>query len=131
MKKNLGILCLFLVVFIATAFANPDFVNAYNLENLIRRASLYGIIGIGVSLVIITSGIDLSIGSMIGLVGTMLPYLLVTHGASLFTGLLAVAALSACIGLFHGLLITRLKLQPFVVTLCGLLIYRGCAVDDR
>ena len=93
MKKNLGILGLFLVVFIATAFANPDFVNAYNLENLIRRASLYGIIVIGVSLVIITSGIDLSIGSMIGLVGTMLPYLLVVHGASLFTGLLAVAAL--------------------------------------
>ena len=93
MKKNLGILGLFLVVFIATAFANPDFVNAYNLENLIRRASLYGIIGIGVSLVIITSGIDLSIGSMIGLVGTMLPYLLIEHGASLFTGLLAVVAL--------------------------------------
>lgn len=127
MKKNLGILGLFLVVFIATAFANPDFINAYNLENLIRRASLYGIIGIGVSLVIITSGIDLSIGSMIGLVGTMLPYLLIEHGASLFTGLLAVVALSASIGLVHGLLVTRLKLQPFVVTLCGLLIYRGCA----
>jgi len=127
MKKNLGILGLFLVVFIATAFANPDFIKSYNLENLITRASLYGIIGIGVSFVIVTGGIDLSIGSVIGLVGTLVPFLLIEKEWSLFLTLSTVAVLSAVIGLSHGLLITRLKLQPFVVTLCGLLIYRGAA----
>ena len=127
MKKNLGILALFAVVFMLTAFANPRFINAYNLQNLIQRASLYGIIGIGVSFVIITGGIDLSIGSMIGLVGALLPFLIVSSSWSLAGGLAAVLLVSLCIGLFHGLLITKLDLQPFVVTLCGLLIYRGCA----
>lgn len=127
MKKSLGILALFLVVFVLTAIANPKFINAYNLQNLIQRASLYGIIGIGVAFVIITGGIDLSIGSMIGLVGALLPFLVVTKSWSLAAGLAVILIVSLVIGLFHGLLITRLKLQPFVVTLCGLLIYRGCA----
>lgn len=127
MKKNLGILLLFVFVFMVTAWQNPKFVNAYNLQNLIQRASLYGIIGIGVSFVIITGGIDLSIGSMIGLVGATLPFLIVKQEYSLFVGLAAVLVLSLLIGLAHGLLITKLNLQPFVVTLCGLLIYRGCA----
>ena len=68
MKKNLGILVLFGMVFIATAMCSGNFLSAYNLENLILRASLYGIIGIGVSFVIISGGIDLSIGSVIGLI---------------------------------------------------------------
>ncbi|MHC4879610.1 MAG: ABC transporter permease [Planctomycetota bacterium] len=127
MKKNLGILSLFLVVFIATAVANPTFVNAYNMENLITRASLYGIIGIGVAFVIVTGGIDLSIGSVIGLVGTTLPLLLIGHEVSPVVALPVVFALVVAIGLAHGALITKLNLQPFVVTLCGLLIYRGAA----
>lgn len=127
MKKNLGILGLFLFVFFATAIANPKFVNAYNMENLIARASLYGIIGIGVSFVIVTGGIDLSIGSVIGLVGTVLPFLLIEKGVSVYLALPAVLLASAAIGLAHGKLITKLNLQPFVVTLCGLLIYRGIA----
>ena len=127
MKKNLGILMLFVVVFMITAWQNPNFINAYNLQNLIQRASLYGIIGIGVSFVIITGGIDLSIGSMIGLVGATLPFLIVTKEYPLAVGLGVVIGMSLLIGLAHGLLITKLNLQPFVVTLCGLLIYRGCA----
>lgn len=125
MKKNLGIIILFLTVFLITAMFSSNFINAYNLENLIRRSSLYGIIGIGVAFVIITGGIDLSIGSMIGLVGCILPWLLVVKGWSVAGALLAVALLSLLVGLGHGLLITKLKLQPFVVTLCGLLFYRG------
>lgn len=127
MKQNLGILSLFLVVFIATAIKNPTFVNAYNMENLITRASLYGIIGIGVAFVIVTGGIDLSIGSVIGLVGTTLPLLLISKEMSAFVAVPFVFGMVALIGLGHGLLITRLNLQPFVVTLCGLLIYRGVA----
>ena len=76
--------------------------------------------------VIITGGIDLSIGSLIGLVGCLLPMLLAA-GYSPVIALLAVVVLSLAIGLMHGLLITRLGLQPFVVTLCGLLFYRGFA----
>ena len=125
MKKNLGILGILLFVFIATAMGSDSFFTAYNLFNLVERSSLYGIIGIGVAFVIITGGIDLSIGSFIGLVAVTFPFVVVSHEMSLIAGLLTILVLSVIAGIAHGLLITKLKLQPFVVTLCGLMIYRG------
>jgi len=127
MKKILGISGLLLFVFLVTWIAEPRFATAYNLQNIIRWSALFGIISIGVSFVIITAGIDLSIGSVIGLSGCLLPMLLIGSGWSAPAALLTVLGLSAAIGLLHGLLITRLGLQPFVVTLCGLLFYRGLA----
>ena len=127
MKKILGISALLAVVCIATAIASDSFLSGYNLENLVRRTALFGIIGIGVAFVIVTGGIDLSIGSVVCLVGCGLPWLLTVHHWPLAAALITVAALSLGIGLLHGLLITKLKIQPFVVTLCGLLLYRGIA----
>lgn len=127
MKKNFGILGILLVVFLATAFGSDSFFTAYNLFNLVERTSLYGIIGIGVAFVIITGGIDLSIGSMIGLVATAFPFLVVVHGLNLWLAVVAIAALSLAVGVTHGTLVTKLNLQPFVVTLSGLMIYRGIA----
>lgn len=127
MNKILGISLLLLLVCVSTAVVNPNFLIPYNAENLANWISLYAIISIGVAFVIITGGIDLSIGSVIGLVGTLLPWLLVRQGWPVPVALAACLALSAAIGLMHGLLITRLRLQPFVVTLCGLLVYRGIA----
>lgn len=126
MKKILGILGLLLAIFVVTWIVEPKFASAYNLQNIIRWTSLFGVISIGVAFVIITGGIDLSIGSLIGLVGCLLPMLLAA-GYAPTVALLAVVVLSLAIGLMHGLLITRLGLQPFVVTLCGLLFYRGFA----
>ena len=127
MKKILGILSLLVAVCVFAALASDSFRSGYNVENLIRRTALFGVISIGVAFVIVTGGIDLSIGSVICLVGCGLPWLLTVHHWSLPAALLAVAVVSVGIGLAHGLLITRLRLQPFIVTLCGLLLYRGVA----
>lgn len=127
MKKILGITALLTVVCIVTALASDSFLSGYNLENLIRRTALFGIISIGVAFVIVTGGIDLSIGSVVCLVGCGLPWLLTTLHWPLSAALLTVAAVSVGIGLIHGLLITKLRIQPFIVTLCGLLLYRGIA----
>ena len=126
MKKILGILGLLVAIFVVTWIVEPKFASAYNLQNIIRWTALFGIISIGVAFVIITGGIDLSIGSLIGLVGCLLPMLLAAGYAPVLA-LVAVVVLSLAVGLLHGLLITRLGLQPFVVTLCGLLFYRGFA----
>jgi len=126
-KKTLGIFALLAAICAFTAWQNPDFLNAYNMQNTFRWTALYAIISIGVSFVIITGGIDLSIGSVVGLVGATLAYLLSVKGWSIPAALATCIALSLCIGLLHGLLITKLRLQPFVVTLCGLLLYRGAA----
>ncbi len=125
MRKILGISALLLVVCVVTASLSNSFLSAYNLENLIRRTALFGIISIGVAFVIVTGGIDLSVGSVVCLVGCGVPWLLTTHGWPVPLALLMAVVASVGIGLFHGLLITKLRLPPFVVTLCGLLLYRG------
>jgi ribose transport system permease protein len=127
MKKILGIAGLLAVVCIVTALASDSFLSGYNLQNLVRRTALFGIISIGVAFVIVTGGIDLSIGSVVCLVGCGLPWLLTTHHWSVPAALAVVAVVSVGIGLFHGLLITKLRIPPFVVTLCGLMMYRGIA----
>ena len=125
--KVIGILALLVAICLYTGLASDRFLRAGNVENLVHRTALFGILSIGAALVIITGGIDLSIGSVVCLVGVLLPYLLTEHGWPAAAGVAAVLALSAAIGLTHGLLITKLRLQPFVVTLCGLLLYRGLA----
>ena len=134
MKKILGIFGLLVAICALTSLMNPQFLSAYNLQNIIRWSALFGVLSIGVAFVIITGGIDLSIGSVVGLVGCLLPWLLVHHGLGVAPALALVIAVSLGIGLLHGLLITKLRLQPFVVTLCGLLFYRGYArylTDDQ
>ena len=125
MKKILGILGLLIFICVVTALMSDRFLTQYNIENLIRRTALFGIISIGAAFVIITSGIDLSIGSVICLIGCLVPHLLIEHELSIAATLAIVGGISLLIGLTHGLLITKMKLQPFIVTLCGLLIYRG------
>lgn len=125
MKKILGIFCLLVAVCIATAIINPQFYSVYNIQNTIRWTSLFGIISIGVAFVIITGGIDLSIGSVIALVGCLVPWLLTEHRWPVAGAIAAGMGLSVAIGLLHGTLITKMRMQPFVVTLCGLLFYRG------
>lgn len=127
MNKISGILMLLIYVCVATTLLNDAFVSPFNMQNIVRWSSLFGIIGIGVAFVIITGGIDLSIGSVIGLVGSVLPILIMQRQWSVPAALAAVMSLALGIGLLHGLLVTRMRLQPFVVTLCGLLFYRGLA----
>ncbi len=127
MKKILGILSLLVAICAFTAILNPNFLSGYNLQNTLRWTALYGIISIGVAYVIMGGGIDLSIGSVVGLTGSVLAWLLVEKGVPVPVALFACVALSFCIGLGHGLLVAKLGLQPFVVTLCGLLFYRGAA----
>jgi ribose transport system permease protein len=127
MKKLLGILGLFVVVFWFTAWQEPKFLAVFSMQTLMVKIGLFGILGIGAAFVIITGGIDLSIGSVVGLTGTAITYLLTVKDYSPATAIPIVILSCSVLGLIHGLLITKLKLQPFVVTLCGLLIYRGLA----
>lgn len=125
MKKVLGIFGLLLVVCLITTVCSDAFLKPFNLENLARRTALYGIIGIGVAFVIITGGIDLSIGSVICLVGCGFPFMVMILNWPVWIAVCVIVLVSLAIGVLHGMLVTKLKLQPFVVTLCGLLFYRG------
>ncbi len=131
MKRILGISVLLLVVFLGTWLLSDvltgrqSFLTGFNQENLLRRTALFGILGIGVAFVIITGGIDLSLGSVVCLVGVGFPWMAVQLDWPLWVALAVVLVVPVLIGYVHGLLVTKLSLQPFIVTLCGLLIYRG------
>ena len=127
LKKDLGLLVLIIVVGAVVAIINPRFLSPSNIANTANLVGLFGIFAIGQGFVIITGGIDLSVGSIIALLGVIFIDLIANHEVLWPIAALIVLCLGVLMGLVHGLLITKLKLQPFVVTLCGLLIYRGIA----
>ena len=126
-RKELGTGLLLVALCIVVTILNPRFLAPANLQNMARLIGAYGVFSIGVGVVIIAGGIDLSVGSIFALLGVLLSMMLTEGG---WPGVLAIAALMAiatCLGLAHGFLVTRVRLQPFIVTLCGLLLYRGLA----
>lgn len=126
-KKDLGLLVLVLVICGIVALINPRFFSPINLANTANLVGLFGLFAIGQAFVIITGGIELAVGSVIALLGVLFVDLIVNVGVPWPFAFLIMLAIGLLIGLAHGLLNTRLGMQPFIVTLCGLLIYRGVA----
>jgi ribose/xylose/arabinose/galactoside ABC-type transport system permease subunit len=124
-STNLSLVWFFLAVIVIFSLISPTFRSSNNLKNILSSYSHIGILAIGMAFPLLLGGIDLSIGSIMGLVAMVvfdatllfeLPgWVAVLLG--LLTGLLA--------GLINGLLIVRLKLQPFIATLATLVTYRG------
>ncbi|HEV7902385.1 MAG TPA: ABC transporter permease, partial [Pyrinomonadaceae bacterium] len=127
MKKELGTFLLLVLLCIVVAILNPRFLAGANLQNMARLVGAYGIFSIGLGIVIITGGIDLSVGSVFALLGVLLSLMLTGRGWPGAVAVVAIVAIAASLGALHGFLITKLNLQPFIVTLCGLLFYRGLA----
>jgi len=126
-RKDLGLLVLIVVVATLVAIRQPLFIAPVNIANTANLIGLFGLFSIAQAFVIITGGIELSVGSIIALLGVLFVDLVVNQGMPWPLAALLMIALGALMGVAHGLLITRMKIQPFIVTLCGLLIYRGVA----
>ncbi|MEO7275639.1 MAG: ABC transporter permease [Vicinamibacterales bacterium] len=134
MKKELATFLLLVVLCAVVTALNPRFVSASNLQNTARLIGAFGIFSLGLGLVIITGGIDLSVGSAFALLGVLLSIMLTEWHLAWPVAVMVLIALGGILGALHGWLITRLGLQPFIVTLCGLLLYRGLArfiADDE
>lgn len=126
-KKDLSLLILILVVGTVVALINPRFLFVGNLSNTANQVGLFGIFSIAEAFVIIIGGIELSVGSVIALLGVLFIDLIVNRDINWIAAVVMIIAGGLVIGLVHGTLVTRMRIQPFVVTLCGLLIYRGAA----
>ena len=126
-RKDLSLLILIIVVGTVVAIINPRFLSPINLSNTANLIGLFGIFAVAQAFVIISGGIELSVGSIIALLGVLFVDLVAAGTLSPGFAFLGVLALGCLIGLLHGFLVARVGLQPFVVTLCGLLIYRGIA----
>src|SRR5436190_24181515 len=121
MRKEFGIFALLVVLCIVVAVLNPRFLAPANLQNMARLIGMYGIFSIGVGMVIITGGIDLSVGSMCALAGVLLSIALKEWHWAWPLVVLFVLLIPTTLGGAHGFLVTRMRIQPFIVTLCGLL----------
>jgi len=127
--RLLGVFLLVLVLYALLMALHPAARSVSGHQNLAQRLGFYGILTLGAGLLIVSGGIDLSIGSVVGL-GAVCMALLLEEGPLAGKPIAAVGVVlagAALIGLGHGLLVTKLGLQPFLVTLCGLFIYRGLA----
>lgn len=132
MRKELFLILLLFVLCAVMAFMNPDFFGSVNLQNNARLVGMYGLFSIGVGIVICSGGIDLSIGSSVALLGVILAMLINPGDPQSwqwpwYLAVIVVLLVGAMQGLIHGFLITVIRVQPFIVTLCGLLVYRGLA----
>lgn len=115
-----------LIVCILAALRPDTFLTFDNFLNVLRRSSVYGIVAIGMTFVIISGGIDLSVGSMLAVCGMVGAWVMATTG--IVAGTITGVAAGLLSGLANGLLITRFRLQPFIVTLGTMSFFRGVAL---
>lgn len=123
MKRLLPFVTL-IALFVGLAIASPHFLTQTNLSSVARQTAVINIMALGMTLVIITSGIDLSVGSILGMAG-FFGALAMQEGASIPVGIALGVATGVVCGLVNGFLITKLRIAPFIVTLGTLGIFRG------
>ena len=121
------VLALLVVFGLFAMIAPPSFRTGRNLETIARQTTIVGMAALGMTLVIICGGIDLSVGSVVALSTVVIAWLLQSGGAGPVTAALGGIAAAAFFGLISGLLITRLRVVPFIVTLGMMLVVRGTA----
>ncbi|RFC63432.1 ribose ABC transporter permease [Fulvimarina endophytica] len=113
------------IVSIAMGFASDNFFSLDNILNILRQQSIIGILAIGMTFVILTGGIDLSVGAVMALAGTIGAGIMVNMGMPAEIGLLGMIAVGVLFGLFNGFLTAWGKMPAIIVTLATMLIARG------
>ncbi|MGV0819479.1 ABC transporter permease [Martelella sp. AMO21009] len=127
--KGAGLLWVLVALCIVAALLSPAFLNAANVTNVLRQVALFGIVSVGMTFVILTKGIDLSVGSILG-VCAVVTALLLTGGMSVGLTIFTVLLLGAGLGAVNGLGITLGGVPPFIMTLGMMVMGRGLALTS-
>lgn len=124
--RTYAMIAALVVLWIGFSFLTAgSFISPRNMSNLVRQMAIVGIMGTGMVLVIVSGGIDLSVGSVMGFLGCVAAALQVWAGWGTFTTILMVLIGGAIIGYVQGVLVARTGVPPFIITLGGQLIFRG------
>ena len=115
-----------IALFVILSIASPNFLTSTNLSSVVRQTAVINIIALGMTVIIISGGIDLSVGSILALSGLLGAMTMEKHGIAL--GVAAGMAVGLLCGLANGVMITSLRISPFIVTLGTMGIYRGLAL---
>ena len=122
-KSLIGLVILIGIV----GILSPSFFTVANLLNVLRQTSINGVIAAGMTFVILTGGIDLSVGSILGFSGAVAASCLAS-GQSMFVTIILTLVIGSGVGLINGIIISKGKLQPFIVTLATMTILRGATL---
>ncbi len=116
-----------IALFVGLSIASPNFLTATNLSSVVRQTAVINIMALGMTLVIIAGGIDLSVGSILGVSG-LLGTMAMEHHAPILAGVAVGIAVGMACGIANGSMIIGLRINPFIVTLGTMGIFRGLAL---
>ncbi|MDR3372461.1 MAG: ABC transporter permease [Ancalomicrobiaceae bacterium] len=126
-RREASVVAVLVVVFVGLSIASPYFLTVRNLANVAQQISVVGIVALGQALVIISGGLDLSVGSVIGLASVSAALATAATGSP-FVGIVAAIGVGLVMGVANGLLVTRLRINPFIATLGTMSVARGSAM---
>lgn len=124
--KNEGALVSFMLLFLFASIMYPKFLSNYNIFNLVREVSMLGLLSIGMTMVIISGGIDLSVGAIFAVASVTVATLSQSMGSA--SSVLITLSICTAIGFIMGILIAKFNIEPFIVTLAGMMFGRGLAL---
>ena len=133
-KQMVPLLAAIIILLLLFRIWVPSFLTPENMLNLTQQISVNTILALGMTLVILVGGIDLSVGAMVALVGTTTVYCLTALSGDtqdpfmLLTAILAGLGVASLFGVFHGIAAAKTAMPPFIITLASMLIARGCAL---
>jgi ribose transport system permease protein len=117
-----------IVLFIVFSLASPNFFQFNNIVGILLATAVNGVLALGVTFIIVTGGIDLSVGTVMSLSAVMAGVFITVWGLPVPLGVLAALATGASVGLLNGFLISRVRIPPFIATLGTMMIARGLAL---
>ncbi|MDN6193924.1 MAG: ribose ABC transporter permease, partial [Alkalibacterium sp.] len=119
-----GILIFLIGLFIILSFSSPYFFTLANLTTVLRQVAVVGIITVSMTMIILTGGIDLSVGSMLGLCAVVLAKLMVS-GVNMVLAIIITLLVGMMLGIFNGFLVNEIKISPLISTLGTMTIFSG------
>lgn len=125
--RQFGLLMVVILIVIVMKFLSPVFLTTKNIMNVLRQISMNGILAVGMTFVILTGGIDLSVGSVVAITGVIVGNMMEQGSNWMVASLVALCA-AAVVGVINGFLIAYVGFQPFIATLSTMTIGRGFAL---
>ena len=126
-RRELNVVYALVALSVLIYLRNANFGTLFNVQVILRQVAIFGLLALAEMLVIITAGIDLSVGSMVAFVGVVEALLVAKLGWSLPLALLVGLTASVLIGMYHGVAVSKWGIPPFIITLGSLSIWRGLA----
>ncbi|CUX36508.1 ABC transporter permease [Clostridium sp. C105KSO13] len=127
LKSNTGILCVMVLIGVILSFMTPSFLTTKNIISVLRQISNNIFLALGMTLVIILGGIDLSVGSIVAMSGTLTVGFIVTNGIPMLPAIMIGLALGTLVGLFNGVIVAWFQVPAFIVTLSTMNMAKGIA----